>query len=229
MNTLVIYHHLGLGDHIVCNGLVRQIVKRNQYKNYVVLTKLNNAVSVSFMYRDINNLSIVETTNDEKATAAINKLNDFDLHCVGFDKLDNNPNFKSFDVLFYETQGLDFESRWTSFNVVRDSKRETKLFNDLNIKKQQYVFVHDDHRFFIDIKKINSHLKIVKPVVGVTNNIFDYCSVIENAAEVHVIDSSFQLMIDSLNLNPKVFVHRYARPTTSIHHPIYKFANTILN
>ena len=31
MNPLVIHHNLGLGDHIICNGLVRCLLNEGKY------------------------------------------------------------------------------------------------------------------------------------------------------------------------------------------------------
>jgi hypothetical protein len=52
-----IYHHLGLGDHIICNGLVRSLIKSTE--NYKMFVKPHNLVTVSFMYKDLKNLSFL--------------------------------------------------------------------------------------------------------------------------------------------------------------------------
>ena len=60
---IYIYQHLGLGDHIICNGLVRNLIKSdNQYSMFVYS---HNYESVKFMYRDLNNLSFIKSTDIE--------------------------------------------------------------------------------------------------------------------------------------------------------------------
>jgi hypothetical protein len=64
-----IYHHLGLGDHIICNGLVRSLINPNE--EYKMFVKSHNLDSVSFMYRDLNNLSLLVK---EKNPANLEKI-----------------------------------------------------------------------------------------------------------------------------------------------------------
>jgi hypothetical protein len=67
---------------------------------------------------------------------------------------------------------------------------------------------------------------------GLTDNLFDFCDVIEKAEEIHVIDSSFMFLIDCLPYeapNQKLFVHRYARPNAAWNLPILKKPWVILN
>jgi hypothetical protein len=55
---------------------------------------------------------------------------------------------------------------------------------------------------------VNKNLKIVRPIHGYTNNVFDYCYLMEHSAESHFIDSSFRLIFDSLKLrNSNIFYH----------------------
>ena len=42
---LIIHHHLGLGDHFVCNGLVRFIIDKNNYEQYYIPAKENERES----------------------------------------------------------------------------------------------------------------------------------------------------------------------------------------
>ena len=64
---IYIYHHLGLGDHFHCNGVVRFLLK-NKYKNKEVslFAKKKYFEMVKFMYRDLDNLKIIAITNNEK-------------------------------------------------------------------------------------------------------------------------------------------------------------------
>ena len=45
-----IYHHLGLGDHIICNGIVRHF--KEIHKTVTVFCRPNYFTNVEYMYRD---------------------------------------------------------------------------------------------------------------------------------------------------------------------------------
>jgi hypothetical protein len=95
--------------------------------------------------------------------------------------------------------------------VIRDKQSENKLFNYFNLNNLDYIFIHDDksRNYVIDESIFNkNNLKIIRPIKGVTENIFDYCKIIQNSVESHFIDSSFRLMCDSLNLKTKhIYYH----------------------
>ena len=64
---IYILHHLGLGDHFHCNGVVRFLLKE-KYKDTKVLlfAKQKYLEMVQFMYRDMHNLKVIPISNDEK-------------------------------------------------------------------------------------------------------------------------------------------------------------------
>ena len=71
---------------------------------------------------------------------------------------------------------------------------------------EKYIFVHDfcsDKTFNL---KIESDLKVVKPTMG-DYSLMDYMKLIENAEEIHCIDSSFINMIDVSPLDRNLFFH----------------------
>jgi len=202
-----IYHHLGLGDHIICNGLVRTLIKDNF--EYSMFVKPHNLISVSFMYRDLKNLNFIEA-DDAQARQFIfdKKITKNEMILAGFH---THPGSKSFDESFYLQNGLSFEKRWDNFYVERDFENENKLFEQLGLEEFNYIFVHDDKTrgYEIDETIFNlENLKVVRPSKDLTNNIFDYCKIIEKSRESHFIDSSFRLMTDSFGLKEdKIFYH----------------------
>jgi hypothetical protein len=205
VNFLYIYHHLGLGDHIICNGLVREVSRR--YDRVYLFVKEHNWESVSFMYRDVSNLECL-CEKDDRAVEVFIKRNKIDnVLKIGFQRLDRRI---SFDQSFYNQAGVDFAKRWTSFYVMRDQARERNLFNYFNLVEKEYIFLHEDRdrKFVLKREHIqNQELRVVQPVKGVTDNIFDYCYILQNAREIHCIDSSFRLLADSLELNSRLLFH----------------------
>ncbi len=158
-----------------------------------------------------------------------NFLNIFTFGTTHYDKI---LPIGSFDVesgikyerQFYNSAGLSLETLWGSFFVERDTAREQALSKKIQATGP-YIFLHDDERFPIDRTKIHSTLSILEPKLELTDNIFDYCDVLERAEEIHVMDSSFMFLVDCLSYtNPqqRLFVHRYARENMEWNLPILK-------
>jgi len=204
---IYIYHHLGLGDHIICNGLVRSLIE--PLKKYTMFVKSHNLSTVKFMYRDIKNLDFL-VGDDLYATNYINEnnLKNEDLIVAGFYR---HHEAKGFDESFYLQNNVSFDKRWLNFYVERDLDSEKELFKKFNVTENEYVFIHDDYTRNYNIsqeKIVNKDLPIIRPKIGLTDNVFDYCYLMQHSVESHFIDSSFRLIFDSLKLrNSNIFYH----------------------
>ena len=66
-DNFLIYHHLGLGDHITLSPLVRLIAQ--QSKTMSVVTKEWYADNVRFLYRDAENIKVIPCQGDHEAVA----------------------------------------------------------------------------------------------------------------------------------------------------------------
>jgi len=208
MKEVYIYHHLGLGDHIICNSIVRHFSKL--YDVVFLFVKKHNYESVKFMYSDINVNLIVG--DDEYANYFIMRNNITNLIKIGFEKL--HLSSEKMDKFFYDSVGLDFNKRWDDFYVPRDMNKELNFFKSFNIIENNYVFFHDDISRNLKISEdyiINKELSIVKPDRDLTNNIFDYCYLLENAKEIQCMDSSFRLLCDSINIKSEQNFHHFNR------------------
>lgn len=214
MKTGVIYHHLGLGDNIICNAIVNEY--STKIEKLFIFSKPKFYESVSFLYRH-NPRIIVIPADDSESRTIFNAIQTEYKLLLGFEDLEkaqlkHNVNF---DEAFYKIAGLPFEYRFDRFKLQRDAEREEDLFKKLYIEKGKYIFLHDDNTRNFTIKRDyikNKQLPVVWPNPKVTNNIFDYCSIIENAAEVHVIDSSFKNLCENLDIKTNdLFYHCYFR------------------
>jgi len=216
MNSAYIYHHLGLGDHIIANGMVRTLAKK--YEKTYIFCKSQNIRNVSFMYRDLSNLGILEMDDDiVKNFMRLNPQNSYIIAGHGpFETIYRNPqNTLCIDEIFYKLAGVPIENKRLEFFVQRDLDREKKLFNQLGLGEgERFAFVHDS-----DKRKIYKNIpdiKIVKPL-DMEWTIFDFLYTIEKAEEIHCVNSSFFCLIDCLNSikKEKMFLHKYAIPNTT--------------
>ncbi len=206
-----IYHHLGLGDHIMCNGIIRHYAEL--YKEVTVFCKPHNFTNVDYMYRDNSEITVLPIGEDSDVINYINQHNlHSDLFVIGF----NRPGWelgKTFDESFYHTVGLPFEYRFTKFKFDRNLEEEDKVYNELNPNNESYIYIHDDkdRGFAIDRTKINSDLKIIENDKRFL--MFDMLKIIENAAEIHTMQTGMKDLINSFKFDkPKFYLHWYVRP-----------------
>ena len=190
---LLIHHHLGLGDHFVCNGLVRYIYQHNR-KDITLVVKKHNYETVKALYSDLNiKYMIVNTDSDVDSIG-------YYYAKIGFEFCDINKWEKS----FYDQINLDYKTRYEYAFFPRNKERENNLINKLNIK-DEYIFCNtscsdDDYKINIDSKYKKIYLQ------KLTDNLLDWIGVIENAKEIHTIDTAIFQMIKNLNLkNDKNF------------------------
>jgi len=223
-----------LGDNIICNGLVREYCKK--YERVGIFCIPRYKTSVSFMLRDLPNVELIMTKNHRRKQyyKFRHALRLTARHYGRVVELYNDPEtgIKA-ERQFYAYAGVPHEKKWSSFHVGRDYGRERDFFNRV-VPAQPYVFVHDDSAYGAPISLPMASLKnapVVRADPGLTGNIFDYCSVIEKAAEIHAVDSVFMFLADCLSYDhprQKRFVHRYARQNPPWNLPVLKKNWTIL-
>jgi hypothetical protein len=195
--------HLGLGDAIICNGLVRHFA--NKFGSVILFVDSSYVRNIKHMYRDNENIKFFPVKHYNDAIRISREIiNKKDLIVVGYEKLSFYKNSK-FDEAFYLGCGLKFENRFTNFKFVRDLEREEKLYNRLNPNNEKYIFTHN-----VDLSKVRSDLKIIENPED--SLIFDTIKLLENAEEIHVMESSVKCLINSYKLDkPKLFYHQYVR------------------
>jgi len=202
MSKFYIYHHLGLGDHFICNGLVRELIKDKSEP--CLFVKHHNFDTVAQMYEDTN-LKLVGVSDDseilERCAKGVSGIQ------VGFGNLNQ---FDAFDKQFYRLAGVPFEKRWESFKVNRCEKKEQSLIYQLNLP-EKFALLHEDESrgYAIDRNKVNLPIVKVSQISGFT--MIDWLGVADLAEEIHVIDSSFMFLLDSVETKVPLYIHRYSR------------------
>lgn len=195
-----IYSHLGLGDHIICNGLVRHYCEL--YGEVSVFCKPINYNNVSYMYRDNNNIKVLPIGEDYDVNNFILSNNIIkDTIIVGFGRAHSSK----FDDEFYKSVNLPFEYRFSKFFLLRDYDKENEILKTLNPTNEPYIFIHG-----VDKNKIRTDLKIIENPIQY--NLFHLLTLIENSTEVHLMESSIKNLVNSYKIDkPMFFYHQYAR------------------
>lgn len=212
MSIKYIYHHLGLGDHIICNGMVRYFCKK--YDNVVIFCKTNYYDNVSYMYRDLNNLEIFNFSDDAEVVQFINQNSNVKNNLIkpGFENLDSCLDRMTFDEAFYHLAGLDFQIRFDEFYFERDIEKEDEVCKTLNLDDEKYIFVLDDPKrgYNIDMSKVTDKYNVIRN--DYQFRMFDYIKLLENAEEIHMMQTGFLDMVNSYKMEkPKIYRHNYVR------------------
>jgi hypothetical protein len=216
MKQLYLRPHLGLGDHIICNGMVRYFAE-----TYVIKMpcKKHNVSSVAYMFSDLPNVELIPVDNDYMANswASFWSAKGWNVLMLG----EYGRNFRlsegHFDEIFYRQANISYATKWEKFKVPRRLEGEQKFYQDFYGFKGDFTFVHEDgkRKYLLRKELLNSSLPVVRPDQSFTNNIFDYCWILENATQIDCLDSSFSNLADLLSLKAIVKrIHMYARPDT---------------
>jgi len=234
MKETVFLGHLGLGDHLVCNALVRELAKDSKI---IVLAKEHNVESCRFMWRDnpkIEVFGVADSPNDAQIREACFMLEGHGVKTLRLGCHRKEPfDVNKWDREFYRQAGVDFKLCWDNFKVDQQPSRELVLIRKGKAVEAafppqapwvgRYIFVHDDaarghHINPARLPKGNQAPKIVRAtpiasIPGVPANIFDWWGIIAGAEEIHCMESSFAILVDHLpELKAKRRVlHKYCR------------------
>lgn len=199
--SLFIRPHLGLGDAIILNALVRHFAAKGPV---IFPCKTHNAPSVSFMFRDCQDISVAAVGGDADAELRCTLCN----NALKLGMFGKDFTFKDWSDCFFRQAGLNPDLRWHGFRIQREWGSE------LWPPEGDYAFVHEDRARNMIIR---DELLPAMPIVLAEkrDTIFAYLGVIENAAEIHVIDSAFLALCDQIKTKAhRLVLHHYARPNS---------------
>lgn len=198
---VLVYHHLGLGDHIILSGGIKFLIRSGILTSPFLICKQTNLASVQQLYSDVPELKLIAVKDGLEADCLAGQWKGNQLR-IGFEKM---RDWYHFDKDFYRILDIDFQKRWTSFSLPRNTDKEKTLLIGL---PKKFAFVHDDPVRGMQINPafISGDLPVIRP--SRTETIFDWTGVLEKATEIHCICSSFKHLVDSLpHTGAKLFYH----------------------
>lgn len=191
---IYIHHHLGLGDHIVCNAIVRKFKKDCGKVRLAV--KKHNYFSVKELYRDLDiQYHLVDTDAD-----CIPEYFKCPTLRIGFEKCRQD-----WEKSFYDQVGMDYSERFKGFRIDRDYSREESLEDKLDLP-DEFAFVNRSASTGIKEIQVETNLPIVE-LKPVTDSLFDWVGVLCKAREIHTIDSSIFQLIKQFNVSGRKFFY----------------------
>ena len=101
----ILHHHLGLGDSIVCNGMVNYLSKH--FEKIYLPVKDNNYKTMKFLYSENNRVEIFKVENETRENDVSNFANNNNLEIlrVGFKNVGDTP----FNKAFYKQLNLPYK------------------------------------------------------------------------------------------------------------------------
>jgi len=191
-DAIIIQTHMGLGDQIICNGLVRELIKRIPERTIFLPTKLHNVPTVLWMYKDLPNLFVVPVETDREAED-LPRAYRCKYRFIGCENFSRIPFLEA----FYQEAEVDVACRWTS-SVYWPGPNSKILMTELNPQNLPYRLVHNESTVGEYLLNLPDDGLLTIKVQPLTNNQFDWYDLIKSAVEIHAIDSSFFHLVESV-------------------------------
>jgi len=229
-DTLIMQHHMGLGDHIHLVGLVRYAVLELGFENVVLFCKSRNYETVKRLYVNDPKIQIISIVNPVNANAEVDFALKFILRmpndCVyfrlGYERYPwaqgGTIGYPSY--VFYDMARVKRDIRWSYFNFDRNNEVQERIFKKLNPNNEPYIFIHDDPaRGFniptsraLEVSNNSSDILVIRN--DMTENILDFSLILERASELHCMGSSIFCFADLLSLgDKKCYFHDIRKPS----------------
>jgi hypothetical protein len=210
----ILYFHQGWTDIINCLALINYYCKI--YKKIYLIIRKDSRELIDFYINNIKNIQILyeekKNIDSNGFQFVINKYINIDLQnsdflgIGGHDSL-RKDNYKDrfryidgcFVKGFYESYNIPYITRINNFEFIRNYELEEETYNNfINIHGSEYILYHEV------IQNYDTNKKIIN-LNGISNIFFDYIKILENAIEIHLLDSIWGALIYQLDAKYKLF------------------------
>jgi hypothetical protein len=201
MKKLILHHHLGLGDHFVCNGLVNYI--SDIHETIYLACKKSNFNTIKCLYSENKKVKVFSISNENTEVAQFSNFMNLPILRVGFEYCNRNE----WNTSFYSQLSIDFSVRYNRFYLPKTIPYEDQVFE--LFAKDEYCLVHrETSEGSYDIQ-IDTKLPMVEISKNTDpyKNLISYRKLIKNAKEIHCVNSSVFHLVDSLDLKSKLVYH----------------------
>lgn len=202
MTPLYLDWNLGLGDAIICNGLVRALAESGRL--IIVPAWPRNLESVANMFADLANVKVIFAPNGDKryTEKGIETLS-IGIHGTPYE----GSSSESFDQHFYRRAGLPWEYRYSKFKLPPNNPQRT-------VPRYAFALIHgqasDGAR--IDPDRIDSDRLQIHVECHLDSPLAAWVDTIAAASSIHCLDSAFIHLVESVPSTDNLFFHSYARP-----------------
>ena len=205
---LYIHPHDGIGDHLICNALYRKLA--TLHNTIGLFVRPNLVESIKFMLRDVHNIEIIPK-HDCWNTPPERPLLGLGLNEAGQVRWGYVQGYykSTWDHTFYHQCGFDPSLKWDGFRMERDRNREMEFARKINPSNEPFILYMS--RGSDNIERIrpsdlpNEYRRFeVKPL---SDNFFDWLGMLEQAEEIHSIDSSLKWLVEFFPTKARLYYH----------------------
>jgi hypothetical protein len=196
-----------LGDTLVIAGAVVVLAGRYGRLRYACLPKYEQSVRDIFATSAQVEILPVRVEEVPRIVAEVRPEDLILINTPGAALCPPDFETESWATWMYRQVGIPFAERWHSSPVKEAAKlvRQTPW-------PEGAAFLHDDtERGFRIEKFLRYPVTFQRVTKGEAESLLGYAQAIEEAPEVHVIDSVFVHLAESLHPKGSLFLHRYAR------------------
>jgi hypothetical protein len=186
-NCIVLEPHMGLGDALICLGLIKTLAAREKNCQFYFACLPSYFHSIAWMFKDLSNVFPIVVSSGREARQYAQFKNAQYLP-IGI----NNVDIRRFDESFYEQHLVPFHSRW-DLAQTSAGPNASGLFHQLNPKNLPYRLIcrqdSSGTKHTLNLEGATDLIDI--EVYPATNNIFDWAKLVLEAREIHTIDTAF--------------------------------------
>ena len=203
----------GLGDSLLCIGLIKELAKKypDSFFYYACIAP-KSYHTIAWILNDVSNVYPIPVKGGKEAR----QLSGF-WNCEHWEIGVSYVDLKRLDASYYEQHGIPFERRWER-GQIKAGPQSNALRKQFSSNNEKYIIAcniaSSNVSFNLNIQNPDGH-KIIY-VHPVTNNLCDWIGLMENASEIHTIDTSFIHLVESYfygsSSYPKLYFH-LARPS----------------
>jgi hypothetical protein len=197
---LYVYPHLGIGDQLVCKGIVMELIK--QY-HVILLVKKQQLRAIDLLYQ-YTPVQLMGVESDVEARAITNSVPPEQRLLLGHENLNTRI---SFDLSYYQQVGLNIDLKWSNFSLRRDLEDERKVYNEL-VKSEKYIVCHihtirgTSHINFDQTEVKDYQIIYIDPKNDGSTSIFSWLTILEKADRVILTNSCYLHLVNQLDINP---------------------------
>jgi hypothetical protein len=208
MDKVTILQPAGLGDILFCQKIAYKLIEYG----YDVYWPMHKYSWVS-QYIKKDNLTWSNPIGRSEFLVLQNSIESnhpYDIMTCKYDMIGKTLNHFNMDL-----HSIDY-SDWVDFlRIKRNEEKENRLFYEvLGLKEnEKYVFINrmygvNQYNSEVGKKIINKGLRHVELNFINGYTLFDWCRVLENASEIHTVDTSINYVIETLNIKTdKLFLY----------------------
>jgi len=210
-DQFVLHHHLGLGDSIVCNGLVNYLSK--EYNKIYLPVKGSIFSTIDYLYSENEKVKLFEISNENREEDIYKFAVDKKIKIlrVGYSNVKDVP----FNLAFYKQLNMPYRYTYKYFSLPDGINKEIQLKDHLvkfyKVDSSNYSIVHNEYQWpggTFELDKLDKKNTIyVTKESDIFKNILLYRKLIEDAKSIHCINGSFLHLVERVNTKAKLYYH----------------------